>query len=105
MNVVSAGRGGRFVVGVYWGTGARHVLRWVVPLWVCANMLTSDWSEAVLDGLGFRALEESKAIVMNMNVGWSVVGTHEFLECCARGEVAVAFVGECWGEEKTGVGK
>ena len=42
--------------------------------------------------------------VMYMNVGRSTDATHEFLERCARGGVAVAFVGECGVEKRSGTG-
>ena len=41
---------------------------------------------------------------MYMNVGRGVHATHEFLERCARGNVVVAFVGECWVERKSDKG-
>ena len=41
---------------------------------------------------------------MYMNVGRSTDATHEFLERCVSGNFAVAFVGECWVEKKSGVG-
>ena len=34
--------------------------------------------------------------VAYMNVGRGCVVTHVFLECCARKEVGICFVGECW---------
>ena len=40
---------------------------------------------------------------MYMNVGRGVDATHEYLERCARGGVAIAFVGECWVERKSDV--
>ena len=39
-----------------------------------------------------------------MNVGRGIVATHGYLEWCARGEVGVAFVGECWVEREGGRG-
>ena len=34
--------------------------------------------------------------VAQMNVGRRCVVTHVFLESCARREVGICFVGECW---------
>ena len=47
---------------------------------------------------------DGRISVMYMNVGRGTDATHEFLERCARGDVAVAFVGECLVEKKSGVG-
>ena len=77
--------------------------RWVVPLWVRVKMLSSEWdvgsSEGVLGG------EEIGGVrIMYMNVGRGVHATHEFLERCARGNVVIAFVGECWVERRSDKG-
>ena len=67
-------------------------------------MWTSDW-ENDSGGDGVEGGELGGRIrVMYMNVGRGMDATHEFLERYARGEVAMAFVGECWVEKKSGVG-
>ena len=67
-------------------------------------MWTSDWeNDSGEDGLEGGESEEGIRVIY-MNVGRSTDATHEFLEGCARGDVAVAFVGECWVERKSGVG-
>ena len=38
------------------------------------------------------------------NVGGGTDATHEYLERCARGDVVIAFVGECWVEMVCGKG-
>ena len=86
-----------------WGS---PVPRQAVPLWVHARMLSSEWDVDVgdtewgdLEGGG-----EGGVRVTYMNVGRGVEATHEYLERCARGGVAVAFVGECWVERKSDKG-
>ena len=67
-------------------------------------MWTSDWE---YDGGedGVEGGEPDGGIrVMYMNVGRSTDATYEFLESCARGSIAVAFVGECWIEKTSGTG-
>ena len=67
-------------------------------------MWTSDWeNDSGEDGVEEGGLD-GRVRVMYMNMGRSTDATHEFLERCARGDVAVAFVGECCVEKKTEVG-
>ena len=65
---------------------------------------TSDWEndrgeDGVEDGES-----EGEIRVRYMNVGRSTNATHRFFGGCVRGDVAVAFVGECWVEKKSEVG-
>ena len=69
-----------------------------MPLWVRAEMLSSDWDAVDSEWGSLEGLEGGGVRVMYMNVGRGVEATHEYLERCARGDVAVAFVGECWVE-------
>ena len=57
-------------------------------------MWTSDWeNDSGEDGVEGGKLDGGIR-VMYMNVGRSTDATHEYLERCARGDVAVAFVGK-----------
>lgn len=64
--------------------------------------LTEDHGEGEWWSEGSSRLRELH--VAYMNVGQGCDATHEFLGSCARRGVGVAFVGECWVEQKGGVG-
>ena len=78
--------------------------RWVVPLWVRVKMLSSEWDVGDSEWEVLGEEETGGVRVMYMNVGRGVHAMHEFLEKCARGNVVVAFVGECWVERKSDKG-
>ena len=68
------------------------------------KMLTSEWSIGYGGEGEPRAAEEGEIQIMYMNFGRSVDATHEFLKRCARDNVAISFVRECWVEKKSGKG-
>ena len=68
--------------------------------WVRIKMLTLELSISDGGGGELRAVEEGEIQGMYMNVGGSVDAMHEFLEHCARENVVISFVGECWVEKK-----
>ena len=84
-----------------WGL---RVPRSVVPLRVRVKMLSSEWDVGDSEWGDLEEVEDGGVRVMYMNVGRGVVATHEYLERCARGDVAIAFVGECWVERKSDKG-
>ena len=64
-------------------------------------MWTSDWeNDSGEDGAEGGELD-GRIRVMYMNMGRSMDATHKFLERCARGDITVAFIGECWVEKKS----
>lgn len=65
------------------------------------KMLTWGWNIGDKGGGELRAAEDGEINIMYMNVGGSVDATHEFLEHCARGGVAVSSVYECWMEKNS----
>ena len=58
-------------------------------------MLSSEWDVGDSEWGDLEGVEDGGVRVMYMNVGRGVNATHEYLERCARGGVAIAFVGEC----------
>lgn len=59
--------------------GVDLVIWRVVPLWVCVNMLSSEWSEEIEGDEMAREVEDGEVRVVYMNVGGSGDATHEFL--------------------------
>ena len=91
-----------------WGCGG--VCEWVprpcgrCPSGYALMMWTLDWEyDSGEHGVG-GGEPDGGIRVMYMNVGRRTDATHEFLKGCARGDVAVAFVGEWWVEKQSGVG-
>ena len=72
--------------------------RSVMPLRVRVKMLSSEWDVGDSEWGDLGEAGDEGVRVMYMNVGRGVEATHEYLERCARGDVAIAFVGECWVE-------
>ena len=65
---------------------------------------TSDWgNDSGEDGVD-GGEPDGGIRVIYMNVGRSTDAINEFLERCARSNVAVAFIGECWVEKKLRIG-
>ena len=67
-------------------------------------MWTSDWDNNSREDRVEGEEHDREIRVMYMNVGRSADATHEFLERCVRGGIALAFVGECWVEKRSGTG-
>ena len=66
--------------------------------------LSSEWDVGDSEWGDLGGEGDGGVRVMYMNVGRGVHATHEYLERCARGDVAIAFVGECWVERKSDKG-
>ena len=84
-----------------WGL---RVPRSVVPLRARVKMLSSEWDVGDSEWGDLGGAGDVGVRVMYMDVGRGVGATHEYLERCADGDVAIAFVVERWVEHKSDKG-